>query len=111
MRKDSNVAFNAAFDREDVDVVMLDPKAKVLNLSESSLHKHAAVDDAADAPLIAAVREQAEAIKNMTAMMNQLLAMNTGGYDAIKTEDRLVVTVSDGGTRGFTLDFTRVTEE
>ena len=27
------------------------------------------------------------------------------------TEGRLVVTVSDGGTRGFTLDFTRTTEE
>lgn len=89
LKEGSNVAFTAAYGTSGREI-KLAPGARVLDLSEDTLRKHAAADPGA-AELVAAVREQAEAIKNLSAVMDKLLAANTGGYDAVRTEDRLIV--------------------
>ena len=90
MREGGNVAFSGAYGQEGATEITLKPNAKVLDLSDRSLKRTAALSD--DAALLAkAVETQAEAIRNLTVLVEKLLAANTGGYDAIQTEDRLVV--------------------
>ena len=50
-----------------------------------------AASDSETADLVAAVKEQAEAISRLTVLVEKLLSANSGGYDAVKTEDRLIV--------------------
>jgi len=90
LREGSNVAFSGAYGQEGAVEITMAPGAKVLDLSEGSLKRTAALSEDAE-KLAQAVSDQAVAIKNLTVLVEKLLAVNTGGYDAIQTEDRLVV--------------------
>ena len=90
MREGSYVAFSAAYGegRE----VSLRPNSRILRISEDTLRKSAGAKVAAqDVELVAAVTAQAESIKNLTVMLDRLMAVNKSGYDAVETEDRLIV--------------------
>lgn len=82
-----SVAFTANYDIPNAVEIQLKPGARVLSMSESGLRRTAS----ADAALVQAVADQAEAIKMLVANLEQLRAKNTGDYDAIATEDRLIV--------------------
>jgi hypothetical protein len=83
------VAFTAAYGTEGREQVTLRPGAKVLDLSEKDLHARTASKD--DQALIEAVKSQAALIERLTELVERLMALNTGGYDAVKTEDRLII--------------------
>jgi hypothetical protein len=95
MRQGSQVAYAADCEQgAGAFEVTLRPGAKVLNLAEAELRKSAAAEggaDETDRPLIEAVREQAAAIARLTVMLERLMGANKSGYDAIQTEDRLVI--------------------
>lgn len=96
LRKGGNVAYLPGVDvGDDSLVVYLRPGAKVLDVPDSALRKTAQVVDGPDAALLAAVREQAEAIKNMTVMLDRLVPANKSAYDAIRSGERLVVLNAD----------------
>ena len=91
LREGTNVAYSADRGISPTDQeITLKPNSKVLELSESQIKRTAAVSSDAEA-LARAVEQQAEAIKSLTALVEKLLAANTGGYDAVQTEDRLIV--------------------
>jgi len=89
VREGSNIAFNASYGTNAKQIVIR-PGAKVLDMSESALRKSASLDHDTE-KLVEAVHAQAESIRNLTVMVERLMALNTGGYDAIQTEDRLIV--------------------
>lgn len=88
LREGTNVAYAADRGADGVEV-SLRPDARVLDLSATSLHKSASAPDVA--ALVEAVAAQAKAIQSLTVSVERLLAVNTGGYDAVRTEDRLIV--------------------
>lgn len=88
----SSVAWSGAYAAgPGAEEVTLSPKAKVLHMSEAELkasgglRRTAGLEDEA----MATMRAQAEAIKELVALLKQ--TMGGGGYDAVQTEDRLVV--------------------
>lgn len=95
LKEGTNVAVNAAFDRDvgKYRELVLAPNARVLDVSEDTLRKHAQCDAQLQG-LIDAVQTQAASIERLSAIVDRLLQQQVPGesaYDAIRTEDRLIV--------------------
>jgi hypothetical protein len=86
--RDGGIAYDASFGT-DGDEIQLRDGARVLDMSSDDLRKSAAHDPEV-ARLIEAVQQQAEGIKSLTALVQELLGQKSG-YDAVRTEDRLIV--------------------
>lgn len=76
-------------DMRDAVEVTLKPGARVLDISNDELRKTASTD--ANAELMQAVLDMASAVKDLSATVAAMQSRNTGGYDAVRTEDRLIV--------------------
>lgn len=90
MQDGSTVARNAGYDLpEGARAVVLKPNARVIDMSNESLRKHASLDPDIER-LVALVEQQSKAVTNLTEIVSKLLGSG-GTPDAIRTEDRLIV--------------------
>lgn len=86
IREGSQVAWNAAFDVAGLREVTLAPGARVLQVGEHMLRTASKTD----LDLAKIVEQQSATIERLSRIVEQLMARNSS-YDAIQTEDRLIV--------------------
>lgn len=86
IREGSQVAWNAAFGVAGLREVTLAPGARVLQVGEHMLRTASKTD----LDLAKIVEQQSATIERLSRIVEQLMAQNSG-YDAIQTEDRLIV--------------------
>lgn len=89
-RDGSNVLRSAAHGTaEGCRAVVLKPGAKVIDVSNDTLRKSAALDPDVER-LVAVMEQQARAVADLTAVVNQLM-LGGDRPDAVRTEDKLIV--------------------
>lgn len=100
LKQGNSVAVPQHCANEDYRACTLRPGANVLDVSEATLAKYrdqqrrtASAEDPRFEALLAAVTSQAASVERLTKMVEKLMgdAKPNGGYDAIRTEDRLIV--------------------